>query len=104
MAKTTKKEVNEADISVEIVSESSLKQTEAKLDTVDNILTKTGKILKKHWLLILILIFAYGCYNFFKLVGEEIEKTPIEQGQPIQQAKPNPQNNVFYQEILSDSL
>ena len=32
------------------------------LDVVDSILTKTGKILKKHWFIIILLLFSWFIY------------------------------------------
>lgn len=39
-----------------------IEETDKKLDTVDSILTKIGKILKKHWWIILILLISYFFY------------------------------------------
>ena len=32
------------------------------LDVVDSVLTKTGKILKKHWFIIILLLFSWFIY------------------------------------------
>lgn len=60
--------------SEETSNSAGFKDTEAKLDSVDTILTKVTKILKKHWLILIILLIGYGGYEFVGLVQEEINK------------------------------
>ena len=62
---------------------------ENKLDKVDGILSKFKGVLRKHWGLIMLLIFGYLCYWFFGLVNEEIKN-------------PSPADEQYYDEQYYD--
>ena len=51
-----------------------LDKTPDQIDKVDTILTKVGKLLSKHWKLLVFLLLSYGAYEFCMLVGREMEK------------------------------
>lgn len=91
MAKKLSKKTNIETPVKEVNVDGGLKETEAKLESVDNILTKITKIVKKHWLILLFLLLVYGGYKFFVLVGEEMDKAaivPSQQNSNIEKVSP----------------
>ena len=55
---------------------STIKSADANLDGVDSILTKITKILKKHWLILLLILVGYFVY--WALTSEPRVETIIE--------------------------
>ena len=55
-----------------------LEKGEKKLDQVDGILTKLTKILKKHWLILLIIGLCVGLYFLFTAESVPAEEFPEE--------------------------
>lgn len=50
------------------------------VDKVDTLLTKFGKLLKKHWLILILLLVGYLVYYFAQIIDKEIkepEKTEL---------------------------
>lgn len=44
-----------------------IKDAENQLDQADSFLTKLEKLLKKHWLILLIMLLGYGVYWIFTI-------------------------------------
>lgn len=57
----------------------AIKKIDENLDVVDSILTKTSNIIKKHWLLIIFLLFCAIIYWAWNLPDVEYDETNIEQ-------------------------
>ena len=58
--------------------------TEKKLDGVDSILTKITKILKKHWLILILCLLTYFVYWALTtdIEPDEAERNPVEKTHP----------------------
>lgn len=84
MAKRVTKKVEKTEevvpevIKTENIEPTGFKETEAKLESVDNILTKITKILKKHWLVILLILLGLSVYEFIMSVKEDMNKPKVE--------------------------
>lgn len=52
----------------------NLNNIDKNLDVADSILDKVGKILKKRWWILLLLVLGYLGYWFFGLVNKEVAK------------------------------
>lgn len=48
-----------------------IKGTEDKINQVDSLLTTITKVLKKHWLILILLLFGFGVYNIWNSEDEE---------------------------------
>lgn len=74
---------------------SSLKSLDNNLDVADSVLDKIGKILKKRWGIILLLVVGYLCYWFFSMVDRELQKPVIEE---VQAAPDYVYDTIFYED------
>lgn len=63
----------------------SLMKLDKNLNVVDSVLDKIGKIFKKRWWVILLLVFGYACYMFFNALNKDIENMTIEQNEDAAQ-------------------
>lgn len=59
----------------------NLKDTEEKLKEVDSLLTTLTKLLKKHWIVLLLILLAWTGYFIWNYDDTEDEETQTEQTQ-----------------------
>lgn len=56
-----------------------IKNTEDKINQVDSLLTTITKVLKKHWLILLLSLMGYGMYAIMTSDDEIVENNNTEQ-------------------------
>jgi len=73
-----------------------IEDVDKKLDTVDSILTKTERILKKHWwMIILIIVVVLGYLKYDGYFGGKVDEagTAVEDSSALQPQQSGTSNN-----------